>query len=202
MGYATNRASVPQIFFNNKYIGGNSELNALETDKLKELAISAIEEGNGPEFITNPLDDEQIQQAKVPVRSILEPAIPINAKELPEYMPVKIFYGNFFNSLPVSYDYMAIKPDALALWVPTLVECMRLIASNSSISLDFFGSLGLAFAMPSGCDYCSSHSRERVELQGSKQHVKALSALVSHIQGDIELDDLPYTEVEKAVLTS
>ena len=199
MAHVSNRASVPQIFFNNEHIGGNSELNALGADKVRELATSAVNESTDPEFMLNPLDDEQIQLAKMPVRSILEPAIPDNSKELPEYVPVKMFYGNFFNTLPVSYDYMAIKPDALALWVPNLIEAMRLTA-GTSFPPEFFGSLALAFAMPSGCDYCSSHSTERIELQGSEQHVRAMSGLVSHIQGKSELDDLLYSEEEKALV--
>jgi len=71
---STGKTSVPQIFFNRRYIGGNSELQALVDDTaawegaLKQLESEALVEGDGAPRIPNPADavDDDIVVSALP----------------------------------------------------------------------------------------------------------------------------------------
>jgi len=197
MAYASQKATVPQIFFNDRHIGGNLELNKLSPDEMESQAQAAICEANDPVFLTNPPSSQELKDASLPLRVMLDPIIPQNIYNNPEYMPVKLFYGNLFNAFICTYDYMAIKPNILAVWVPTLIEGVRL-SMQLPAGASFYGNMALAFAMPSGCDYCASHSEERIEVDGDDEHRTAIEQLKEHIRGNLSLDDLPFTEQEKA----
>lgn len=199
MTLVTQKATVPQLFFNNRHIGGNQQLNQLSPDEIKSAAASAIAEENGPEFITNPPSADELMEARLPLRVLLDPLIPDNVAEMPEYRPVILFYGNLFDALIISYDYMALKPEALSLWASTLIESCNLTMQTSA-GPRFYGSLALSFAMPSGCDYCTSHSEERIEVDGSDENRGAMDQLAEHIRGNVPLDDLPMSDQEKALV--
>ncbi|MDJ0928547.1 MAG: glutaredoxin domain-containing protein [Gammaproteobacteria bacterium] len=196
MSLVSQRHTVPQIFFNNDHVGGAAELKALDRDKIKARATQALEEADAPAFLSASYSPEQLQTAIVPIKDILEPHIQFDPTTIPEYDAVRLWYRTMFGFLCNCYDHMVLRPEPMALWMGALSSMMSLVEKQTNI---YFGMSCLATAFAANCSYCSAHGAD-LSMKYGGQAPENIKALFDFLQGDVELDQLPFEDRLKAVV--
>ena len=87
MSVASQRHTVPQIFFNDEHIGGADDLKRLDRDVIRARAEQAIGAVSAPAFLSAEYSQEQLQAAIVPIKDILDPHLPADPTALPYPAP-------------------------------------------------------------------------------------------------------------------
>ena len=101
MSLASQRHTVPQIFFNDDHIGGADDLKKLEPDIIMGKARQALEAESPPGFLVNPHSPEELSTAIIPLKDVLDPHLPDDPTALPEYQAVRIWYSTMFGARAV-----------------------------------------------------------------------------------------------------
>ena len=189
MAAVTGKHTVPQIFFHETHIGGASDLKALDEAGLRSGVASALDQSGRPWFLDKPPGDDELAEAVVPIKDLLDPHIPADPTLVPEYAPVATWYASMFGFLCNLYDQMILKPEPTALWMSTLSALMVPMAKKIG---PHFGTICLSTAMKAGCSYCSAHGADlAMKYAGDKS--ANIKMLIDHLKyGDPELDDLPF----------
>lgn len=196
MSLASKRHTVPQIFFNDNHIGGADELKRLHRDVIVSLAEQALREEKPPVFITTPYTQEQLQQAVIPIKDILDPHLPEDPTALPEYNAVRIWYSNMFGFLCNLYDQMSLKPEPMALFIGALSSMMSLVEKQVGMH---FGISCLSTAFAANCAYCSAHGAD-LSMKYAGETAENIKQLSDFLRQRKTLDELPFDERLKAII--
>ncbi len=197
MSRVSGRHTVPQIFFNHNHIGGVHELKELGEDAIREQAAVALREPLRPGFLQHPCSEEELKDAVIPIKDIIDPHLPAEPTAIPEYAAVRTWYSSMFGFLCNLYDQMALKPEPMALWIAVLSSAIVVVEKRIGAH---FGTACFATALKAGCSYCSAHGADlSMKYAGeAPEHFQALVAYLTRDQG--ELNDLPFTPELKVVI--
>ena len=196
MSLASKRHTVPQIFFNDEHIGGADDLKSLGPDYIINKAKQAIEAKSTPSFISTPYTKEQLEQAIIPIKDILDPHLPEDPTALPEYNAVRIWYTTMFGFLCNPYDQMSLKPEPMALFIGALSSMMSLVEKQVGLH---FGISCLSTAFAANCSYCSAHGAD-LSMKYSDETPENVKALFDFLQKRKDLDDLPFNDKLKVII--
>ena len=196
MSLASKRHTVPQIFFNNDHIGGADQLKNLGRENILSRAEQALSDESQPDFISIPYSREQLEQAIIPVKDILDPHLPEDPTALPEYNAVRIWYSTMFGFLCNLYDQMSLKPEPMALFIGALSSMMSLVEKQVGMH---FGMSCLSTAFAANCSYCSAHGAD-LSMKYAGQTPENIKELFDFLQNRKSLDDLPFDERLKAII--
>lgn len=196
MSLASQRHTVPQIFFNEDHIGGADDLKQLDRDLIVRRAREALNADTAPSFLSRPYSSEELQAAIIPIKDVLDPHLPENPTDLPEYEPVRIWYATMFGFLCNLYDQMSLSREPMALWIGALTSMMNLVGKQVGVN---FGISCLSTAYAASCSYCSAHGADlAMKYAGNTpDHIKNL---FDFLQGQKTLDELPFDERLKAIV--
>lgn len=197
MSRLSGRHTVPQIFFNNRHIGGARELSSLDEAVIRKQAAAALNEPESPELRAHRFSDEELRLAVIPIKEIIDPHVPDDPTALPEYGAVRVWYGGMFGFLCNLYDQMSLKPEAMALWMSVLASAMVVVERRIG---SHFGTACYATALKAGCSYCSAHGADlSMKYAGeAAEHFKALTGYLLHGEGTLQ--ELPFTpELQVAI---
>jgi len=197
MSYASKCHTVPQIFFNDEHIGGARELKQLKTDDIKSKAEQALAAVNDPAFLSTPLDSEELRNAVIPIKDFLDPYLPENFVDLPDYKAIRLWYGQMFGFLCNCYDQMTLKPEPMSLFMPVLSSMMEVLAKE--VGANGFGIACMSTAFAADCAYCAAHGADLTMKYGGHSDHK-IKELYDYLRGDIPLEQLPFDEELKVVI--
>ncbi len=197
MSYASKRHTVPQIFFNDKHIGGASELKQISGDAVKQMAEVALSEANDPAFLSATLSEEELGNAIIPIKDFLDPHLPADFVNLPDYKAVELWYSQMFGFLCNCYDQMTLKPEPMSLFVPVLSSMMEQVAK--AVGPEGFGLACMATAFAADCSYCAAHGADLTMKFGGHTD-QEIKQLYDYLRGDIELQDLPFHDELKVIV--
>ncbi len=197
MSYASKRHTVPQIFFNNEHIGGARELKQLDTSNIRKMAEEALAATNDPDFLSIGLDSEVLHNAIIPIKDFLDPYLPENFVDLPDYKAIRLWYGQMFGFLCNCYDQMTLKPEPMSLFMPVLSSMMEVLAKE--VGANGFGIACMSTAFAADCSYCAAHGADLTMKYGGHSDHK-IKELYDYLRGDITLDQLPFDEELKVII--
>jgi glutaredoxin 3 len=198
MTHLSGRHTVPQIFFNDRHIGGTSDLRALGEAAIREGARVALADRGARSILERDYDERALADEVTPIAAILAPHLPGDPRRIPEYAPVFIYYQTTFSFLPNLYEQMILRPDATSLWIASLAS---LTAPGALGPLgDDAAYATFAAAMTAGCAYCSAHTADLV-VRRAGDSTDRLSLLADHlVRGEPGLESLPLNERQKAIV--
>lgn len=196
MSYASKRHTVPQIFFNDRHIGGARELKQLDSDHIRQLAKDALAEEHMPEFLTASYSQEQLLDAVIPIKDYLDPYLPKDFVNLPEYKAIRLWYSQMFGFLCNCYDQMTLKPEPMALFMPVLSSMMVLVEKQVG---KHFGLACLATAYAADCAYCAAHGAD-LSMKYAGQSDQQIKQLYDYLNGDTSLESLPFSDELKVIV--
>ena len=196
MSHVSQQHTVPQIFFNDHHIGGAAELEAIDRNKLESMGKAALDEKDDPEFLAKPPSTEELEKGVMPLRIALEPAVPSDWMELPEHKAIEAWYTEVFGFLVDGYKYISIRPDNAANWMTAFSSIMAVVSSTLDRQ---WGLACFSTAYTSGCAYCSAHGAGFAMIYG-QQNPGFLADAIRYLNGQGELDDLPFSEEQKAFI--
>jgi glutaredoxin 3 len=196
MSHASKRHTVPQIFFNDQHIGGASELKQISADDVIKMAEEALGEANEPAFLGSELSEEELRNAIIPIKDLLDPYLPENFVHMTEYRAVEIWYSQMFGFLCNCYDQMTLKPEPMSLFIPVLSSMMD--EAGKEVGPDF-GIACMATAYAAGCAYCAAHGADLTMKYAGKSD-QQIKQLYDYLNGDIELQDLPFSDELKVIV--
>ncbi len=188
MSLASQRHTVPQIFFNDEHIGGADDLKRLDHDTIRQRAQQALSAASAPAFLSAAYSPEDLQAAIVPIKDILDPHLPADPTALPEYNAVRIWYRSMFGFLCNLYDQMSLAPEPMALFIGALSSMMSLVEKQIG---QYFGMSCLSTAFAANCSYCSAHGAD-LSMKYGGQAPENIQALFDFLQGRKSLDELPF----------
>ncbi len=196
MSLVSRRHTVPQIFFNDEHIGGADELRRVDREALKQRAAAAIAAADAPQFLSAAYSREQLEQAVIPLKDVLDPHLPEDPTALPEYEPVRIWYRTMFGFLCNLYDQMSLRPEPMALFIGALSSMMCLVQKKISVH---FGISCLSTAFAANCSYCSAHGADLAMKYAGKtpEHIKDLFDFLNR---EKTLQELPFDDRVKAII--
>jgi len=197
MSYASKRYTVPQIFFNDKHIGGARELKQLNADSVKKMANEALSAVDDPDFLSTSLSAEELRNAIIPIKDFLDPHLPADFVSLPDYKAVELWYSQMFGFLCNCYDQMTLKPEPMSLFIPVLSSMMEQVAK--AVGPEGFGLACMATAFAADCSYCAAHGADLTMKYGGHTDEK-IKQLYDYLRGDIELQDLPFDDELKVIV--
>jgi alkylhydroperoxidase family enzyme len=189
--------TVPQIFFNDTHIGGAHELQQLNADAVKEMAKEALSAVNDPAFLSDSLSAEELRNAVIPIKDFLDPHLPADFVNLPDYKAVALWYSQMFGFLCNCYDQMTLKPEPMSLFIPVLSSMMEQVAK--AVGPEGFGLTCMATAFAADCAYCAAHGADLTMKYGGHSDQK-IKQLYDYLRGDIELQDLPFDDELKVIV--
>lgn len=195
MSVASQRHTVPQIFFNDEHIGGADDLKRLDHDTIRQRAQQALAAASAPAFLSAAYTHEELQAAIVPIKDILDPHLPTDPTALPEYNAVRIWYRSMFGFLCNLYDQMSLAPEPMALFIGALSSMMSLTEKQIG---QYFGMSCLSTAFAANCSYCSAHGAD-LSLKYGGQAPEHIQALFDFLQGRKGLDELPFDDRLKTI---
>jgi len=178
MAHVSKRHTVPQIFFNDKHIGGAHELKMLDKEAVQSAAQEALRAPTPPEFMSASYTLEELQAAIIPIKDYLDPHLPADPTSLPEYEAVRIWYSNMFGFLCNLYDQMSLKPEPMALFIGALSAMMALVDKQVGMH---FGVSCLATAFAANCSYCSAHGAD-LSMKYAGESPEDLKALYDYLR--------------------
>lgn len=196
MSYLSQRHTVPQVFFNDHHIGGAADLRVLGKETAVTLGTAALAESDDPKFMTNPPDEEEVSKGVLPLGAVLDPAIPDNWMDLPEHKAVETWYGEIFGFLADGYKYFLVKPELATNWMTTYSAIMAVVSAKLGTQ---WGLACFSTAYTSGCSYCSAHGAGFAMIYG-QNNPAYLADVIRYLDGDGELDDLPFSEDQRAYI--
>jgi len=196
MSYVSQQYTVPQIFFNNRHMGGAAELEALGKDEIKTQGAAAIAEAEDPEFLTQPPDAEELSKGVLPLSAALDPSVPKDWMKQPEHKVVETWYSEVFGFLADGYKYFLVKPELATNWMTTYSAIMAVVSSKLGKQ---WGLACFSTAYTSGCAYCSAHGAGFAMIYG-QQDPAHLADLIRYLNGAGELDDLPFSKEQLAYI--
>lgn len=137
--------------------------------------------------------------AMLPLTAILDPHLPGNITDHPQVGPVMAFYGNFFGFIPNKFDYMILKPESMGLHMGVLIT--NVLNATDFVGQHIWPLVAFTTATTARCTYCSAHSAERVKVSCEREKFDNLEYLAGYLrQNGTTLDDLPFTDQEKAII--
>ena len=148
MSCVSQQYTVPQIFFNNRHIGGAADLEALGKDTIKSLGDAALAETADPDFLTHPPGEEELAQGVLPLSAALDHAIPKNWMDQPEHKVVETWYSEVFGFLGDGYKYFLVKPELATNWMTTFSAIMAVVSDKLG---EQWGLAWFSTAYTSGC---------------------------------------------------
>lgn len=196
MSLASQRHTVPQIFFNDEHIGGADELQSLGRNTIKSRAQQALGAASPPAFLSDSYSRDQLEAAIIPIKDVLDPHLPEDPTALPEYNAVRIWYSTMFGFLCNLYDQMSLRPEPMALFIGALSSMMSLAEKQVGLH---FGISCFSTAFAANCAYCSAHGADLAMKYAGKtpEHIKDLYDFLQHRK---PLQELPFDERLKAIV--
>lgn len=196
MSLASQRHTVPQIFFNNDHIGGADDLKKLEREIIIGKARQALDAESPPDFLIRSHSPEELGQAIIALRDVLDPHLPADPTALPEYRAVRIWYSTMFGFLCNLYDQMSLTPEPMALFIGALSSMMSLVEKQVGMH---FGISCLSTAFAANCSYCSAHGAD-LSMKYAGETPEDIKALFDYLQKRKSLDELPFDDKLKAII--
>ena len=195
MSLASQRHTVPQIFFQEEHIGGADELFGLDHDTLAQRAKAALEAPGVPAFLDAAYSDTELAAAVIPLKDILDPHLPSDPTALPEYNAVRIWYRTMFGFLCNLYDQMSLAPEPMALFIGALSSMMSMVEKEIG---QYFGMSCLSTAFAANCSYCAAHGAD-LTLKYAGESPENIQALFDFLNGRRTLDELPFDDRLKTI---
>ena len=196
MSLVSKQHTVPQIFFNDKHIGGADELKSLGETNIKVQAQEAIVALSPPSFLENRYSSDELEAAVIPLKDVLDPHLPGDPTSLPEYQAVRIWYSTMFGFLCNLYDQMSLTPEPMALFIGALSSMMSLVEKQVGMH---FGISCLSTAFAANCSYCSAHGAD-LSMKYAGETPENIKALFDFLTNRKSLEELPFDDKLKVII--
>ncbi|MEM1253895.1 MAG: glutaredoxin domain-containing protein [Cyanobacteria bacterium P01_H01_bin.21] len=192
--YLSGSQTVPQIFFNNEYIGGASDMLSIEPTVLDQKIQETLAAAD-PDFPPQ-VSDAELANAELSLGKILDRHIP-NLESNTEINQIKPYYETLFGFLPNLYNYMAIVPNYTTAWVASFLS---LFEPTSKTLGDFRMVVAFTTSVAAACSYCTAHATDAaLDTGATPKKLRQIFEFYQHPEGE---DDsvLPFTETERVMI--